>query len=315
MYRALRAIVRAGLHLYCGRIRVDVRSATSADAVLLLASNHPNSFFDALVIATHLPQRMRFLARGDAFRDPRAAKLLSALFMIPIYRMSEGRTELKRTADSFDQAQEDLERGGSVLVFSEGLSVNEPGLRPLGKGTARISYRAWQSGLDVQVLPVWLRYDTFRRPFLEVNLGTGETMAKSATDAGSEAVFLRQFNAKLRESLLNTSSEVETGRSRDLAERSGSMRAIRHVVLALPALVGLLLHAPWYFPLRALTAAKTRGSVFFDSVLFGLLFLTYPLWLLVLIGLGAWADLGYWAIAAVPLAALTLAALRGFNLR
>jgi 1-acyl-sn-glycerol-3-phosphate acyltransferase len=53
MYVALRASVRAALHLYCGRIRVDVRSAPAANAVLILASNHPNSFFDALVIATH----------------------------------------------------------------------------------------------------------------------------------------------------------------------------------------------------------------------------------------------------------------------
>lgn len=315
MYRVLRASVRAALHLYCGRILVDVRSAPPAGAVLLLASNHPNSFFDALVIATHLPHRMRFLARGDAFRDPRAAKVLRALFMIPIYRMSEGRTELKRTAASFHQAQEDLEHGGSVLVFSEGLSLNEPGLRPLGKGTARIIYRAWQSGADVQVLPVWLRYDTFRQPFMEVSIGTGEAIDKRATEAVPEAVFLRQFNTELHERLLSTSVAVDVGRARERAQRSGSMDAIRRFVFTLPALGGLLLHAPWYFPLRAITGRQTRGSVFFDSILFGLLFLTYPIWLLALVAIAAVAGSGYWSLSMLALAPLSLVALRGYHLR
>lgn len=315
MYRLLRASIHAALHLYCGRIHLDLRYAPPADAVLLLASNHPNSFFDALMIATHLPQRMRFLARGDAFRDPRAAKLLRALFMIPIYRMSEGRSELKRTADSFDQAQEDLERGGSVLVFSEGLSVNEPGLRALGKGTARITYRAWQSGLNVQVLPVWLRYDTFHRPFMDVCIGTGGVMEKRALGTGPEAIFLRQFNSDLSERLLSTSATVDLARAHVLAQRPRTFRGIDRSLLALPAIVGLILHAPWYFSLRAFTAGKTRGSVFFDSVLFGLLFLTYPLWLLALVGIGWWTGLGWWAFAVVILAPLSLLALRGFSLR
>ncbi|MGV9012140.1 MAG: 1-acyl-sn-glycerol-3-phosphate acyltransferase [Flavobacteriales bacterium] len=292
-----------------------MRSAPPADAVLLLASNHPNSFFDALVIATHLPHQMRFLARGDAFRDPRVAKVLRALFMIPIYRMSEGRTELKRTADSFDQAQKDLEGGGSVLVFSEGLSVNEPGLRPLGKGTARITYRAWQSGLDMQVLPIWLRYDTFHRPFMDVCISTGGIMEKRTPGPGSEAVFLRQFNSDLRERLLSTSATVDLARAYELTQRPSALRGIYHGLLAFPAMVGLILHAPWYFSLRTFTTGKTRGSVFFDSVLFGLLFLTYPLWLLALVGIGSWSGLGGWAVAVAVLAPLSLLALRGFSLR
>ena len=307
--------MRVALHLYCGRIRVDVRSAPPQDAVILLASNHPNSFFDALVIATHLPYRMRFLARGDAFRDPRAAKVLRALFMIPIYRMSEGRAELKRTSDSFHHAHNDLAHGGSVLVFSEGLSVNEAGLRPLGKGTARIAFRAWEEGLNVQVLPVWLRYSTFRKPFMDVDITTGGILLKEAIAAQPEAAFLRQFNVTLRERLIALSEKAEIFHAARPSKQSDLQAVMRKSLLLLPALLALVLHAPWYFPLRAIIAWKTRDSVFFDSVLFGLLFLTYPIWLLVLVGIGAMAGLGYGAIAWVALAPLCLAALRGFNLR
>ncbi len=311
MYRALRASVRAALHLYCGRIRVDRDTAPPADTLVLLASDHPNSFFDALVIATHLPYRMRFLARGDAFRDPRAARILRSLFMIPIYRMSEGRAELKRTAESFDLAHAQLEQGGSVLVFAEGLSVNAPGLRPLGKGTARIAYRAWQNtDLAVQVLPVWLRYDTFHRPFMDVALATGVPMHAEGSATAPEAAFLKDFNLELRKRLIATSERVD-----DSIRPEDRSRIVVKVLLLVPALVGWILHAPWYFALRRFTAKRTKGSVFFDSVLFGLLFLTYPLWLLVLMGLCAWAGLCLWSLGIFVLAPLLLAALRGFSLR
>ena len=311
MYRVLRTFVRAALHLYCGRIRVDAASAPSSDIVLLLACNHPNSFLDALLIATHLPYRMRFLARGDAFRDPRAARILRALFMIPIYRMSEGRAELKRTEESFDQAHAELAKGGSVLVFSEGLSVNEAGLRPLGKGTARIAYRAWQeAGLAAQVLPVWLRYDNFHRPFMDVALATGEMIRSEELGHTSGSTFVHDLNIELRERLLATSELVEVS-----FPRAKGSSTVSKALLLVQALVGLILHAPWYFALRALTAWRTKDPVFFDSVLFGLLFLTYPLWLLILVGIAAWAGLGVCSLLVLVAGPLPLAALRGFCLR
>lgn len=315
MYTALRAFARFGMHLYCGRIHVEADTAIAAGSPVLLASNHPNSFFDALVVATHLPQRMRFLARGDAFRDPRAARILRALFMIPVYRMSEGRSELRRTEESFGQAQADLEQGGSVLVFSEGLSMNAPGLRPLGKGTARIAARAWNGAApEVQVVPTWLRYGTFRGPFKEVRISTGAPMASSMFDQMHEAAFLRSFNEVLRERLIDLSLRSDEAHDRDSVGKSRTRRLFLRAVHVVPAVAGLLLHAPWYFALRSITEWKTRGSVFFDSVLFGSLLLTYPLWLAVLVLIGVAAGLGGWAACIVVIAPLLLAALRRFRI-
>lgn len=311
MYTALRAFVRFGLHLYCGRIHVEPGTAIDAGSPVLLASNHPNSFFDALVVATHLPQHMRFLARGDAFHDPLAARILRALFMIPVYRMSEGRDELRHTEESFGQAQADLEQGGSVLVFSEGLSMNAPGLRPLGKGTARIAARAWNGAApEVQVLPTWLRYGTFRGPFKEVRISTGAPMASSMFDQMHEAAFLRSFNEVLRERLIGLSLRSDEAHDLDSVAKRNERSLLLRALLVVPAFAGLVLHAPWYFSLRSFTAWKTRGSVFFDSVLFGSLLLTYPLWLAVLVLVGVAAGLGVWAACVMVIAPLLLAALR-----
>lgn len=315
MYTALRAFVRFGIHLYCGRIHVEADTAIAAGSPVLLASNHPNSFFDALVVATHLPQRMRFLARGDAFRDPRASRILRALFMIPVYRMSDGRAELRRTEESFGQAQADLEQGGSVLVFSEGLSMNAPGLRPLGKGTGRIAARAWiGSAPEVVVVPVMLRYGNFHGPFKEVRISTGPPITSSMFGPLPEAVFLRSFNEVLQERLMGLLQRIENAHERDGMAKSSMRRLFIKALLIVPACAGLLLHAPWYFTLRSITAWKTRGSVFFDSVLFGLLFITYPFWLAVLVLIGIAAGLGGWAACIVVAAPLLLAALRRFRI-
>lgn len=296
MYVILRTTVRAVLHLYCGRIDVFHAEPLPPKVPLLLASNHPNSFFDALVIATHLDQRIYFLARSDVFRKPSIARLLSAMNMIPIHRLSEGRNELHKTQDSFQRSHEILQNGSSVLIFSEGLSVNMNGLRPLGKGTARIAYRAWYGSdpIALVVVPTCLHYDTFHRPFMDVTLATGVLMHATNEAANSEPSFLRAFNADLKEHLVATDEFADR---RIEANRRNERRSLvgKAIVGTLTAMV-LLLHAPWYFTLRSFTAKKTKGTVFFDSVLFGLLYLTYPIWLVVVVVLttkllgGSWLE-------------------------
>ena len=159
IYNTLRSCLRAALHCYFGRIHLHIGAAYSASgSTLLLACNHPNSFLDALLVGTHLPMPMHFLARGEGFRHPLAAWVLRKLYMHPVYRIRGGRSDLQQAEASFSGAQRDLERGLSVLVFAEGVSVQTTSLRPLGKGTARIAHRAWNAGLNMQVLPVRQRH-------------------------------------------------------------------------------------------------------------------------------------------------------------
>ena len=282
MYVILRTTVRAALHLYCGRIHVFHVETLPPKVPLLLASNHPNSFFDALIIATHLDRRMYFLARSDVFRKPSIARLLSAMNMIPIHRLSEGRNELHKTQDSFQRSHGILQNGSSVLIFSEGLSVNENGLRTLGKGTARIAHRAWYGSdpIALVVVPTWLHYDTFHRPFMDVTLATGALMRAKNEVPTSEPFFLHSFNQALQERLLATGEF--TDRSLSTIHKVGCRSWVGTLIGAICAAMALLLHAPWYFALRAFTGRKTKGTVFFDSVLFGLLYITYPVWLVVL---------------------------------
>ena len=131
---------------------------------MLLACNHPNSFLDAIIVGSHFNRPVHFLARGDVFRKPLAKKMLSALKMIPIYRLSEGREYLALNDATFERCGDILKKGGIVLIFAEGLCVNQWALRPLKKGAARIAWTAFNNPAirqQFRVIPVGINYNGF----------------------------------------------------------------------------------------------------------------------------------------------------------
>ena len=68
----------------------------------MLVANHPNSFLDAVLIGAAIHRPTHFLARGDAFNHKTAAKILSSLNMLPVFRLSEGKENLlKNTVTIF----------------------------------------------------------------------------------------------------------------------------------------------------------------------------------------------------------------------
>lgn len=132
----------------------------------MLACNHPNSFLDALTVGSYFERPVHFLARGDAFKNPVARKVLTALKVIPIYRLNEGKEYLALNDTTFEKCTEILAEGGIVLIFSEGLCINQWKLRPLKKGTARIALNGWKltaTTKTCRILPVSLNYSSFTR--------------------------------------------------------------------------------------------------------------------------------------------------------
>ena len=269
----------------------------------LLASNHPNSFLDALIIGSRFQQPVHFLARGDAFRKPAIRKLLFRLNMIPIYRLSEGREYLALNDATFSQCQDIFAAGGIVLVFSEGLCVNQSGIRPLKKGTARIALAAFASGKmpDFRVIPVSICYDSFRRFGKKVSIVFGTPIERqAASNLIVEPEQIRSFNESLSEKL--AAGLVESKKAVPAANRL--MQWLLLIVAGPLAIGGWLLQAPLYLPLRRLAKIKTRDTVFFDSVLFGLLLLAYPLYWMLLNALGFFLQAGkyiQWVLLLLPL--------------
>ena len=125
---------------------------------VIFACNHPNSFLDAMIIGAFIKRETHFLARSDVFNSPLKLWRLSQFKMMPVYRLSEGKEDLGKNQDTFEKCHAVFRKGGAVLMFSEGICVQEMRLRSLKKGTARIAMEYSKDGAPLTIIPTGLNY-------------------------------------------------------------------------------------------------------------------------------------------------------------
>ena len=324
-YYFSRFLVRLGLPLYLRKLCVRNETIVPVDAPVLLASNHSGSFFDAVVIGSVLRQPVHTLTRGDVFRNPKAAFWLRAIKLIPVFRGSEGRENLKKIDTTLDECFSVMKNNGAVIIFSEGVCINEWNLRPLGKGTARMAHQAWYGEdtalRNLTVLPTGLTYEHFRGANKRVVLRFGEPILPEEIQAapGDYEKWLREFNTLLTERMGRTILEIPQESS--LAETTRQLegyfadcpRPQGNALLNFLGKIGRAIHRPLYRLYARKVAKKTRRTVFFDSVLFGLLMYTYPVFVGLLAVIVAAAT--SWLTGLVVFMGLPLLALLGNKYR
>ncbi|TAF53397.1 MAG: hypothetical protein EAZ62_04550 [Sphingobacteriia bacterium] len=266
MHQCFKWLVRQALRVFFSRIVVQPIERIKHEGPLLVVANHPNSFLDAIVIGACFDSPLYFLARGDAFERPLFRFLLNALHMIPIYRMREGRDQVRRNRDSFEACQALLLQGRSLLIFIEGICVNQHELQPFKKGAARLA-REYQGPKALQILPVGIAFEHLRGARKQVNLRFGPfqkagDLLKGEKENQQVLAFNNSMNLQLKQ-LIQLPQHKPTDNNFSVA------------FLALK-----FLHFPFLVCCKMASGFFTRGSVFYDSVLFALLFLGYPVYLM-----------------------------------
>lgn len=247
---------------------------------LLIAANHPNSFLDAIIVGTLFRSPVYSLARGDAFAGSFITKILRSFNMLPVYRVSEGVENLEHNYTTFDACEELFEANKIVLIFSEGGCTNEWHLRPLKKGTARLALNAWENDIPLKVLPLGINYSSFRFFGKNVFLNFGSIITKNDFPTSiSFGKYLKDFNESLNSQLQKLVYEVDHSdrhKAKDYFQING--RLLKRVLLFIPAIIGFLTSAPLYFIFHLII--KNRAHDHYDSVMTGLLFFFYPLYIL-----------------------------------
>lgn len=306
LYRLLKIYVRVAIRLYCHPIYVDRRSALKTRGPLLIAANHPNSFLDAIILDILFDMPITSLARGDAFKNKRVFKILRSLKMLPVYRIREGAENLNTNYDTFDACIEIFRKDEAVLIFSEGLCVNEWHLRPLKKGTARLAFQAWDASVPLKVLPAGINYSSFHKYGKKVVVRLGNIIedrdfAGLYTDGEKNVL----FNKLLKERLAPLVDEIEPGDQEKLDQKFGSTPAIQKGLLLLPAIMGALLHAPVYWFAKAIFSLFFRDTDHHDSVMLGILLITYPVYLVLISWLCSIPLNQFWGLTALILLPFT----------
>ncbi|MBN8668392.1 MAG: 1-acyl-sn-glycerol-3-phosphate acyltransferase [Chitinophagales bacterium] len=282
LYAALKIIGQPAIRIFCKRVDIDDPSFLREKGPLLLAANHPNSFLDAIILDLYFEMPIYSLARGDAFYSPSVTRILTALKILPVYRTSEGVENLSDNYKTFDSCLDLFRKNGVVLMFSEGKCINEWHLRPLKKGTARLAIKAWEEGIPLKVLPVALNYDSFDKLGKTVIIRFGKMIHKEdipfdQPDGQRNNAFNQLLRAELEKGVFEIDKQDEEKREALFETKSPVWKKI---VLAVPALLGWLTHAPLYLPLRTWARKKYLRSDHYDSVMMGLLLLAYPVYLI-----------------------------------
>ena len=284
LYSFVKIIARLAIPIYCRDIAINQRELLKLEGPLMLAVNHPNSFLDAVILCTLFDKPVYSLARGDAFKNRFFARLLLSFKMLPVYRVSEGVENLEENYKTFEQCKDMFKQGGIVLIFSEGRCINEWHLRPLKKGTARLAISSWQESIDVKVLPVAINYSSFKVFGKNVKLFFGDMITKENIDYNdSHGNAIRQFNEVLKAQLSKYVFEIGSGDKENLKEKFYIHQpGLKKIALFIPATFGFLIHAPLYYFARWLGNIINNETEHYDSKLIGLLFILYPVFLLVI---------------------------------
>lgn len=282
LYSILKIWVRLSAKIFFNRIIINKPELLKSNGPLLLACNHPNSFLDAVLLDILFEKPIWSLARGDVFKRPLYIRLLHKLKILPVYRTREGVENLEHNYKTFEVCKDIFRKNGLVLIFSEGLCVNEWHLRPLKKGTARLAFSAWQEGTPLRVLPVGINYSSFRRIGKNVFINFGEIITASEfslieADGRNNILFNQKLEAQLRLLVYEVPKADHTLQKKRL---DIPVHPYLRSLLFIIAIAGYLLHAPFYLPLRAYVRKRLKETDHFDSVMLALLTFIYPVYLL-----------------------------------
>ncbi|MHA8109225.1 1-acyl-sn-glycerol-3-phosphate acyltransferase [Aquirufa sp. A-Brett2-W8] len=251
----LKILVRFALRIFCPSIVVKNAELMNTKGPVLLVVNHPDSFLDAVIIGALYPRKINYLARGDVFRNPVFGFLLRQLHLLPVFRQREGKEHLHLNSNTFRQAVKCLRKDGIVLIFIEGICLNTHELQPFKKGASRILESAHAEGIFPTVQIVGLGYSSFTAFGKGIHLAFENlTWPQPIADAVDRV----RFNATVFEKM---------ERLIEVPKHPGFPRGLLYY-FALPL----------YIPVRAFAYAKTKGTVFYDSVLFALLLFTFPVY-------------------------------------
>lgn len=261
MINILKLFIRAALWLFCAEINTKNKYLLNTKGPLLIIANHPNSFLDAIIIGTRYNRTIHFLARGDVFTKKLHRFLLSLLNMIPVYRLREGKEFLHLNEYAFVESARLLKNNAAVLIFIEGTCLNTNALQPFKKGTARILQACHTENLFPQIHLAGIAYNNFKGIGKRVNLCIETFSQTTAILSPKDMVNFNNAVFEKLSALILPTAHTPTIKKNAL----------------------YYLNLPFYNIVYLFVDKKTKGTVFFDSVLFSVLFFLYPIYLLFII--------------------------------
>ena len=188
--------------------RFEVHGAKNLpkDGALIFGVNHSNTLMDALVLVASSRCKKVFIARGDIFKKPIVAKILTFMGILPIYRMRNGVAAVRNNDESLDKAVDVVHDRVELYIFPEGMHRTKHSLLRLSKGIFHIAMDSNQKfGKEepIYIVPVGIEYGDYFRFRSTAMIQYGEAInvtdfIKKSTEE-NEAVVINQLREMLYE--------------------------------------------------------------------------------------------------------------------
>ena len=190
------------------RFEVHGKDKLPKDGGLVFGVNHSNTLMDALVLLSSDNIKKVFIARGDIFKKPSVAKILTFLRILPIFRIRNGVAAVRQNDDSLNKAVDVIHDDVDLYLFPEGTHRTKHSLMRMGKGLFHIAVDANKQFGDkkpVYIIPTAIEYgDYFRyRSTAMINFGNPINVTEffKHTTEENEAVNINQLKDLLGEEI------------------------------------------------------------------------------------------------------------------
>lgn len=158
--RLIVAVLRFAIRVYFRRVEVAGLENVPLNSPVIFVQNHPNALVDPVFLLCLAPRRVSFLGKSTLFRMPILGFFVRAIDTLPVYRRQDEGEDVTRNLETFVAARKLLASGGTIGICPEGVSHDEPRLRPIKTGAARIALGAVSTGevFDLKIVPAGLYY-------------------------------------------------------------------------------------------------------------------------------------------------------------
>lgn len=228
----LRWLGRYVFTIFFRQIEITGKDRLPKTGPVIIVAKHSNSLVDGGFITTYLPRMPRILAASTVWDNKPLVPLLNAAGVIPLFRLQDQRADTARNKRSLTASWDLLAAGGVLALFPEGISHNDPFIKPMKSGTARIVLEAerHRGPLNITILPVGLNFDAKSKFRSRVLMQIGDPLKiddivenHRNADRLGRTKCVRELTQRIHQGLIAVSPSFETWEDARLVGRAADI--------------------------------------------------------------------------------------------
>ena len=170
-YRFARRLFRSLVSVWFREINiVDDENIPPEGGVIFIAW-HPSGLIDPMLLNASLPGKISIIAKHTLFKLPLIGRLLRSAGGVPIERAQDSNDKAgasARNAKRLGEVSSVVANGGRLMIFPEGTTHADSGVRKVRSGAGRILLAARREAIakglpEPQIVPIGLHYSNSQR--------------------------------------------------------------------------------------------------------------------------------------------------------